>query len=54
MNDSTLYDVLVAYLKAKGFNVTDAGYWGHPELGQGRTFEQVVQWQIGREQAGRG
>jgi hypothetical protein len=53
MNESTLYEVLVAYLKSNGFHVASNGLWGHRELGEGRTFEQVVMWQIGREQAGR-
>jgi hypothetical protein len=51
---SPLYDILAAYLRGKGFNRARNGLWGHRELGQGRTFEQVIQWQIGREQAGRG
>lgn len=45
----TLYDVLVAYLLSVGFHTDHLGYWGHPELGEGRTFEQVVTWQVGRE-----
>lgn len=52
--DSTLYAVIAAYLIGNGFTyyVKDGvTYWGHRELGQGRTFGQVVAWQIGREQA---
>lgn len=46
---STLYEIIAAYLRGQGYHVARNGLWGHPELGEGRTFEQVVTWQMGRE-----
>lgn len=47
--------LLETYLEQVGFHRSayPAGgeYWGHPEMGEGRTFEQVVHWQMGREAA---
>lgn len=48
---STLAQIIRGYLGHQGFHQTPNGLWGHPELGEGRTFHQVVEWQIGRERA---
>lgn len=44
-----LQGVLEQYLLAHGFAPDGSGYWGHPELGQGRTLLHCVDWQLGRE-----
>jgi len=53
--NSTLYAVIAAYLLGNGFHCSTykdgRPYWGHRELGEGRTFEQALAWQIGREQS---
>ncbi len=52
---NVLRAVIEAYLRAHGFtsheHATYPGreFWAHHELGSGRTFEQVLLWQIGRE-----
>lgn len=55
---SLLRSLLEAYMVAQGFHPTykaGAGphdeHWGHAELGEGRTFIQCVEWQMGRESA---
>lgn len=48
---SPLRALVTAYLRATGFHRARNGLWGHVELGEGRTFEQVVDWQMGRELA---
>jgi hypothetical protein len=49
-NPSALAAAIEAYMRAKGFHPTgDTGYWGHPQLGEGRDYWTCVQWQIGRE-----
>lgn len=50
---SALEQILTVYLQSKKFHRSPLGYWGHPELGEGRTFTQVIDWQIGREKVGR-
>jgi hypothetical protein len=51
---SALRVMLEAHLVSHGFFrhwVGDREYWGHAELGQGRTFTSAVAWQMGREDA---
>jgi hypothetical protein len=52
-NLGPLRAVIEAYLLSQGFYKHGAAngytYWGHPELGLARTFEQVLAWQLGRE-----
>jgi hypothetical protein len=41
------------YLRERGFTTYEKDgriYWGHPELGAGRTLDQAIAWQRGREQ----
>lgn len=53
VTSSPLYALLVAYLRAEGYHQSGPNAWGHPELGEGRTFDQVIRWQIGREMEAR-
>jgi len=51
----SLRAICEAYLRSVGFTTypidNKGDYWAHPELGGGRTFEQVLSWQMGRERA---
>lgn len=46
------------YLRAVGFltyeHDTLGTLWGHPELGQGRTFDDALRWWMGHEERARG
>lgn len=48
-----LQALISTYLRRVGFTsyVGDQGvvYWGHPDLGHGRTFEDALAWWLGRE-----
>lgn len=44
--------LIETYLRQSGFTTyTQEGitYWGHPQLGQGRSFENALTWWMGVE-----
>ena len=44
--------LIETYLRRVGFTTYDKDgqtYWGHPRLGEGRTFEGALTWWLGVE-----
>lgn len=52
----SLRTIIEAYLRSVGFHSTEYGdghiFWGHPHLGEGRTFEGALTWWMGCESEG--